>query len=294
VRLLLGGMAIVAALAALGPRAISPRLDLPAVQELERARADFIWRENWGLSPLENYEIPSLSARSTLLVGDSHMTHYIPRVAAAIKADPYLATAVVAASDGCPPLPGMNLPGFQCPAFFDYWTTLAQQGRISTIAISAYWDKYLTGVLPLMFHGHPATASDYEESWDGLAMQLRNLVRAGKRVVIFTSSPFSTGFDPAFGFDRLFPARGLRLTAMPRATVERNVEPATRRLNAIVRFSGAESVSPLDYLCRGDECPALDTDGTPIYHDPDHIRASKAATLATFVDDVLRLRPAKQ
>ena len=106
--------------------------------------------------------------------------------------------------------------------------------------------------------------------------------------MIFSFSPVSKTFDPERGFDRL-PLPGFGgLSAVPRAQIERRFQPVTQRLNEVVRHSGAEVISPMDYLCDREECPALDKDGSPIYRDNGHIRASKAETLATFVDDVLR------
>jgi hypothetical protein len=61
-----------------------------------------------------------------------------------------------------------------------------------------------------------------------------------------------------------------------------------RKLDDVARQSGAEILNPLDTLCHGDICPATDSDGSPLYRDSNHLRASKAARLATFVDDALR------
>jgi peptidoglycan/LPS O-acetylase OafA/YrhL len=281
---LTASMAGIAMLGALGMRAIEPRLDSEVSKEIDRARADFSARWNF-------YEIRSLSTRATLLAGDSHMLQYEPRAEEAIRLNPHLATAVFATMGACPPLPGMNpaRPEFQCPKFYDSWTSLAHEPRFSTVAISAYWEIYMPGVsAPRTYRGHKAETRDYEEAWDGLAEQLRSLSRAGKRVVIISSSPDSPELDPRFGFSRLHPAVSFRPAFLSRAGFEAHLGPVLAKLTGLARFSGAEIISPLDYLCPRGECPALDEDGLPIYQDKDHLRASKAKTLATFVDDLLR------
>ena len=179
VRLLATAMAGVAVVAAFGLWTLKPRLDTPSVRALELARADMTQTGDWKMEPLKTYTVPSLSSRSTLMVGDSFMEHYLPRAKAAIKADPDLASAVFATSGACPPLPGMNPadPGFQCPAFYEYWKTLAFESRFSTIAIAAHWEMYIPMPdSPIdTFHGHRAMASDYDEAWKGMATDLRLL-----------------------------------------------------------------------------------------------------------------------
>lgn len=117
---------------------------------------------------------------------------------------------------------------------------------------------------------------------------MRSLVEAGKPVVIFTSSPASYILDPQIGFRRLSPFRLENFHSVSWHGLEQFLAPLNGRLERVARNSGAEIVNPLDSLCRGDECPAVGEDGSPIYRDGQHLRASKAVNLAYFVDDVLR------
>jgi peptidoglycan/LPS O-acetylase OafA/YrhL len=290
---LLAGMAAVAVLAALGLRGAGPRHNSATANELARAQEDSRYLGiNYKEAEFSLYEIPSAAKHATLLVGDSHMEHYMPRFEAAIQANPGRAAAVFAISGGCPPLPGLNQtsPGFRCPAFYDYWTNQARQARFTTVVLSAFWEFYTIGSyvpdgpsgppLPLTFQGHKPTASDYDEIWRGLETTLRSLVQAGKRVVIFTPSPASYSFNPKRGFEGLRP--------ISRRGFEQFLAPVNTKLAEVARNSGAEIVNPLDYLCHGDECSPLDSHGAPLYRDEHHLRASKVATVAAFVDDVLR------
>jgi hypothetical protein len=182
-------------------------------------------------------------------------------------------------------------PGFQCPVFYNYWKGLALEPRFSTVAISANWVAYGPDKALYTFYGHRAVASDFDEAWRGFKSDVRLLVRAGKRVIIFTPNPLFRAFDPRHGVRRLHAAGVWRLSGLPRSDWERLVDPITHRMNDAARDTGAEIISTLDYLCYRDVCPALDTDGSPIYGDALHMRASKAAKLATFVDEVLRPYP---
>src|SRR5262249_24389548 len=44
-----------------------------------------------------------------------------------------------------------------------------------------------------------------------------------------------------------------------------------RRLKDSARDTGAHVIDPLDYLCVDDRCPAVTTQGDPIYKDADHL-----------------------
>jgi hypothetical protein len=222
------------------------------------------------------------------------MEQYVPRAREAIKADPDLASAVFATSGECPLLPGVNRveTGFQCPAFYDYWKALALEPRFSTVAVSANWVAYRAGLDDgsYTYHGRRAISADVDQAWKSFASDLRLLADRGKRVIILIPNPVSRDLDPSRGIRRLH-ASGLWLQGVPRANWERYAGPVTLRLHDVARDSGAEIISALDYLCRGDICPALDVDGTPIYQDAAHMRASKVAKLATFFDAVLRVHP---
>lgn len=302
VRLALASMVVVVLFGMLSLKTGTARLNSPAAKELARVAKDMGSCENWEMAPLTSREIPSQGNGATLLVGDSDMAQYEQRIKAAIRANPRRATGVFATSCACPPLPGMNptQPGFQCPAFYNYWTSLAMQPRFSTVAVASIWFLYYLdtsrepGVAtrnspdPLTYRGKQPTRRDFDDAWSGLEATLGSLVKAGKRVVIVASSPFSDDFAPDNGISRLHTAGVWRLRPVPASVVRESQAKVNSELEIIARRSGAEVIWPVDYLCHDDVCPALDTDGSPIYVDNAHIRASKAAKLATFMDDLVR------
>jgi peptidoglycan/LPS O-acetylase OafA/YrhL len=303
-RLLVGIMAGIACVAACGDAWVSPRLNLLAARESARAKADSRFLPiNYVGAPFSTYSVPSRATHSTLLVGDSHMEQYWPRIESAIRLDPLRATATFASGDGCLPLPGLNRAsgGYRCPELFDYWTGLAKQERFTTIVLSAYWEDYTVGEFPgfatkpnapqaLVVGGHAPTRQDFDTAWEGLETTLKEFTRKGKRVVIVSSSASSFTFDPQFKLHRIRtpPQASWRLHPVSRRELERFLAPVNARLFTVARNSGAEIINPLDYLCQGDVCPAVGADGLPLYRDNNHLRASRVASLATYIDDVLR------
>jgi len=296
VAILLASMSAVVWLGVLSLHFLVPRLNSPAARELAEVMDDQRHAENWGMAPFTAYVIPSGGKNATLFVGDSNMAQYESRIEAVIRADPHSATAVFATSGGCPPLPGMNQaqPGYRCPAFYDYWTAIAMQPRFSTVVISALWWGYdldtirrLNSPVTETYQGRSPTAHDFDEAWRGLETNIRSLVKARKRVVILASIPTSPTFDSQYALSRIHRPGVWRIPPVPRALIEEWQADVNARLKVIARDSGAEIVWPMDYLCPGNECPGLDTDGSPIYSDGNHLRSSKAANLATFVDDLV-------
>ncbi len=292
VRLLLASMAVVAVLGMMSGQAIPARLNSPAAAELANLSDDRGHCENFLMLPFAAREVRSRGRSATLLVGDSNMAQYESRIDAAIQADPHRATAVFVTSGGCPPLPGLNpaAPGYRCPAFYDYWTSMAMQPRFSTVAIAAAWLAYppislRTSSIP--FQARQPSAQDLDAAWAGLEATIQSLVKAGKRVVLIASIPVADSFDPGNAISRIHGPAVWRIPPVPRAAIERFEAESNQKLSALARDSGAEIVWPMDYLCPGGQCQGLEG-GSPIYVNYYHLRASKAAKLATFVDDLVR------
>jgi peptidoglycan/LPS O-acetylase OafA/YrhL len=299
--MLLASMALLAFAAAVGARAIGPRLDSADTRALADILDDQIANENWKLSPLRVREVSSAGPDATLFVGDSHMAQYEPRIEAAIAADSRRPTAVFATSGSCAPLPGMNslAPGFRCQDFYEYWSALARQPRFSTIAIGTNWWLYdrdtpnATGGLrqnapePQAHQGRPATTDDFNEAWRGLEATIRALVVAGKRVVLIGSVPVVKGYSAEVAVSRVHTPALWRLNQVPWAEAAALQLPTDAKLRRIADRTGAEIIWPMDYLCHIGVCPTADLDGSPLYVKDGHLRATKAATLAAYMDDLV-------
>lgn len=140
-------MATVAFMGVFSLRYVAPRLSSPAAMEMANARADVRFlKPNYKAPSFSVQEIPFAAKHATLLVGDSHIEHYMPRFEAAIQADPRRAAAVFADYVGCPPYLNPTETGFRCPAFYEYWTAKARQARFTTVVLSAYWEHYTIGI----------------------------------------------------------------------------------------------------------------------------------------------------
>jgi peptidoglycan/LPS O-acetylase OafA/YrhL len=274
---------------------VTPRLNKPAVVKIVQAIDDWDYPsgDNSAHSVCTVNTIRSHSDRLTLFVGDSHIEQYWPRAKAAIKSNPSLTSAVFATHSGCLPLPGLNQgyhPEFSCPKVYEYWSGLAEAPEVETVVIGGYWDgAFLSSRARLLnIAGKQAVDADIDKAWVGLEMTVASLVRSGKRVFILSSNPASTTFDPREGFHRFRGPDVAGLKAIDKVAFNRFIAPIEGKLTQITTRTGATLIRPVDYLCDGSVCPAVDAQGAPLYRDEDHLRPATVIERATFIDRLLQ------
>jgi hypothetical protein len=258
----------------------------------------------------QTLRLHSARRATTLFIGDSHLQQYLPRISYLLDTQPTRARSVLfTAYAGCPVLPGMNAlrQPRDCEGFFSYATAQALRPEVDTVVFAAFWELYLQGEYSLqrqhgVYGSHDPLrrrlyldAPSTRAALDRFAQLIRGLVQSGRRVFIVLSNPTSPQFDPP----ALVPAQ-LRLSLQPPAVFaadrsrqvdvagyERFVAPLMSRLRDIAARSGARILDPRRTLCTGMLCPAVGTDGTPLYIDSNHLRAAYARERATFLDETL-------
>lgn len=256
---------------------ILPRNHSNRVQMIVDARRD--WEYPGGLEPIEidGVKVARKSGANevVLFFGDSHMQQYAPRIAALIERDPAnMKTAIFAAWGGCPPIPNVPIPkepGVLCTeeerqAIIDY----TQSPDVDSVVIGAYWNHYL---------------ADSDEPYDAFA-ELESFLAAiarQKRVFLVIDIPFGKEFDPAT------PSPLSRLWATYNdPIVFAEYPPHQARLrSAMIEMAHRTNVTvidPIERLCTDGKCRTALDDGTPIYKDASHLRASYVREHADFID----------
>jgi peptidoglycan/LPS O-acetylase OafA/YrhL len=251
----------------------------------------------------------SRRAATTLFIGDSHMQQYWPRVTYLLNTYPDNVRSVqFMAYAGCPILPGLNSlrQPRDCDGFFAYATAQAFQPQIDTVVFGAFWELYLLGEFSLEQHQGIYSSRDLlrrplrlDSRGTQIALEqferlLVRLVSSGRRVFIVLSNPTSPQFDPqelvpshvrlSLHQPGVFVADRTRVDAAPFETF---VAPLMGRLREIATRAGARVLDPRSTLCAGMMCPAVAADGTPLYIDSNHLRASFAREQASFLDGTL-------
>jgi peptidoglycan/LPS O-acetylase OafA/YrhL len=264
----------------------------PGAEDLVAAAQDFEHSEGLTLG--------NPDAEQTVLVGDSTMGQYIPRVRKLIEQhtiDLDHNRIVISLQAGCPPIPDIASDQFRlCAQFVDKVLPMLNDKKVKTVALAAFWTTELTTAKYFLRSDKPRVfLPDAEDARDraigNLAVLILQLVNNGKRVFVLLETPSSEAYDP----ETMLPPGWQRLLARPkisespkRSEIEKFVGKISDKIQRAAQASGARVIKPLDYLCNDDDCPILAQDGRLMYFDYDHLRASFVRDHATYIDQIFQ------
>jgi peptidoglycan/LPS O-acetylase OafA/YrhL len=242
--------------------------------------------------------IGKLGANETVLIGDSTMQQYIPRVrrlAEQHSIDLDRNRIAVVFKGGCLPVPDIMRdadPG--CAEFVDKIIPTLNRNTVETVAIAAFWtnhfrlaDFYLRSDGPNELLRDSETARKH--AMRNLVALMSRLVQSGKRVFIILETPTSWKFEPQkmlpTGWDRLF---GSKLPSDPptREEMESYNREMSTTIQAAAEAIGARVIKPMDFLCDAMYCPGFTKEGRLMYFNYDHLRASFVRESATYIDQI--------
>lgn len=314
---LAGGMAVVAGLGALiWAQKLPPRMNDADVQRIVAAGSDWTYPD--GMKPFEVgkqvFQRIEGGSRTVLLIGDSHMEQQGPRASMLARTQPErLNTLVFATRGACPPIP--NLLEDRDPACGERviealrW---AMTPDVDAVVVGACWACYFdvgdaTTTAPPP-PGQPAPDHYYYledgqrhflrggdgvlKSLEALARLLRELKAAGKTTYLLLNVPVGDAFEPR---RRLTGNRWGEMTASQVST--HTPLPAAQQalydtLARIARETGAQVLDPMSALCSPQgQCLRAGPDGTPVYKDVTHLRASYVQEAARYMDAALLAPP---
>jgi hypothetical protein len=238
------------------------------------------------------------SERAVLFFGDSHMRQYLPRIGMVMKhpRGP-VRSVIIRVSNGCAPVPGIERRGRHCNQFVEKGLQMAHRKEVDTVVFAASWtgfisrtDYYKAGD---ELTGPPLNLRTSDTRWvlDGFEAELKRLADAGKKIVIVLCSPRGREFNPR----AMVKKRGMDFEvvidpSVPRSTVAAANAFSDERLRAMAVRLGATLVDPLDKLCSDTECPTVDPDGSPLFMDESHLRASVVRQRFDALDRFVYLR----
>lgn len=282
--LFLASLAVVAAglLAASGR--IAPRLDRVEHRQVGEAIADWAYPD--GLEPIteDGVEIWRYGSggRRYLLVGDSVMEQYWPRVRRLVDGGK-AATVTFATRGGCAPIPGLDRSAGtsdSCRELTAYVSRRMLATDDDVVVIAVAWSAYSGKV-------SEAGAAGYSRRFSGLLDIVRGLRERGKTVWLILPMPTGSAFAPAASLIRFLDGKALpRRLGMPRAKADQRLAPLNSVLTDIATATGAQAISPMDWLCADGVCRGQRDDGTLLYKDGSHLRSSIVANEATFLDAI--------
>jgi peptidoglycan/LPS O-acetylase OafA/YrhL len=293
--------------------AVLPRNADPALQPILAAAAD--WDYPGRLTPMrfmgQTFYRADDGADVTLLVGDSHIEQYGPRMAARVAHDDVQSHSVVfATAGGCPFMPRVMEDSAEhqnCEPFRRAAFAYIDQPEVKTVVVGGCWNCYFIAETASKLPGEPAydyyhaDAGGKRENFRGgqgrpLALQAleQELLALSKRrkVYLLLDNPMGPAFDPKSYLD------GSRLTgvrvreAASRTTLPSAAEMAlNQEMKALAARIGVEVIEPVAALCRGGVCDVLFGNGQFIYRDNHHLRPSYVHEQASYLDKVLATGP---
>jgi peptidoglycan/LPS O-acetylase OafA/YrhL len=240
----------------------------------------------------------NLDAQKTILIGDSTMGQYIPRVRKLIEqhtVDIDRNRIIIDLQAGCPPIPDIASDQFRlCAQFVDKVLPVLNDKKVKTIALAAFWTTELTTAKYFLRGDKPRVyLPDSEAAQDraigNFAALISRLVNNGKRVFVLLETPSSEAYDPETmlpsGWNRLFSHP--KISESPkRSEIEKFSGRISDKIQRAAEAAGARVIRPLDYLCDNDNCPIRAQDGHLIYFNYDHLRQSYVRDHATYIDQI--------
>jgi peptidoglycan/LPS O-acetylase OafA/YrhL len=248
----------------------------------------------------EGLTLGNPEADATVLVGDSTMGQYIPRVRRLIAQhaiDLDNNRVIFYLEAGCPPIPDIaGERNLVCAPFVDKVLPTLDGDRVKAVAFTAWWTPeftdakyYLRSDPSKVFLRDSEAAQD--RALSKFAALISHLVNAGKRVFVLLETPSGRVYDP----EAMMPTGWRRLLARPkisesptRSNMEKVVGKTNDKVRRAAEMAGGRVIKPLDYLCDNEFCPVADKDGRLMYFNYGHLRQSYVRDHATYIDQIFR------
>ncbi len=238
-----------------------------------------------------------------LLLGDSEMEQYYPRIDWLLTNHPLEARRIVYATHGgCPPIPFVrenHLPW--CDGLVERNIKLAEDPTIDTIVIAADWTGYFIAIGPAeiwtYYYEHDGIRGDLrgqlgsratDEALAGFEQMILHFGTMGKRVFIVLPSPTGRVFSPLRMIERSptdFSFR-IREPYVSAAEFISTISPIVDRLKTIAVRTGARVIDPIAELCDRERCPLTTADGLPMYRDSSHLSPLYVRDHVRYLDDI--------
>jgi len=285
-----------------------PRNHGAALQRLYAATEE--WEYPGALLPLPDggYYARGNGVAATMLLGDSHIEQYGPRVTALLRQNgAAYRDAVFMTAGGCAPVPDVldDAPiHLGCGAMRARALRELAAAHYTTVVVGACWNCYFIDQVAPLAAG--AEAYDYYVLADGqrhsfrgqdgralalarLEAMLADLARS-KRVYLLLDNPSGPEYDPRNFFEggRLSTIRARSLA--PTTPFSPAQQALRLELKALAARAGVAVIDPAEQLCHDLQCMRLQADGAPVYKNINHLRPSFVRGHADYLDEALLAR----
>ena len=274
---------------------LPPRASDPVLASFEAAQHDWAFPGPLLREEVVGKGLPVRAAgrgRTVLVIGDSNAQQYAPRVTALLEGGLSGARVAFATAGSCPPMRGVEYRARTgCPALAARALDHAASPEVDGVVLAAQWSAYLdpATIAYVGADGRVLTGAEaVDAALAGFSSTIASLRALGKTVHVVLNIPVGDAFDPRHLLQRdwhgNFTVHG---DGVPRDAWERAVAPTAGPLADAARLAGAIVVDPAQTLCASGTCPARAADGSPLYRDGFHLRASFVAHEVRYLDEAL-------
>lgn len=288
---------------------IPPRQNSPLLQNIIEARNEA--SDLAGLSPFDYagqplYIVGESDSETTVMLGNSHVLQYAPRILELKKtSEKKLNTVIFATRNACNPIPNIDYmpPGNlsevePCRNLKRAALEIIKKENVKKVLIGGCWNcdfidrnsnlRMASEANSYYYVKDSKTTNVSSANGRDLALnELKDLIKElskTKKVYLLLDNPLSQQFDPESFL------KGSRFGAISVSDSVNYVQDdkeqlaLRERLIKIAGESNAEVIDPSNYLCSEGKCKRTAPDGTPIYRDSNHLRAGFVRKEAGFID----------
>jgi len=277
---------------------IVPKHDSPLIRKSAVAIEDWAYPDNLDSVDIngESLYIKRGSAKTVLFFGDSHIEQYAPRIVQLIDGQPEnTKTAVFATIGACPPMPNVFRENLKrcTPEFKKNIMGYALSKDVDAVVIGGRWEFYLDEKNPYQetfrsFYVLDSGQKKYlyqggvKAAKEALKLMLADLV-VHKKVYLVLDNPDIRQSDPkAF----LAKQRFVQVEQAPKEMVTYSLQQKRLHdeMKQMAEELGVVVIDPIAHFCSNQQCRAFMPDGSPIYKDANHIRASYVRQFVDYID----------
>jgi hypothetical protein len=225
-----------------------------------------------------------------LFLGDSNVRQYAPRVEKLITSGQIKRSAIFLAPGMCP-LPNVGRSEFEVNLLHKAMKYALDNSEVQTVVIVALWGHYFRDQYKEYSYynlGKKIALTDanvLNKTIIDFENFISKLIAQDKKVYLVTSIPCGESYDPKQLIKRTFLGQWhLALRHASRSDWDKANAQSTQILNRIAKNTGAILIHPEKFFCNKKSCRTYHIDGTPIYKDSGHLRATYVADHVTFLD----------
>lgn len=281
VRILLICSIILASIALLSTQGyISPRLNGEQFNKILSSKTDWVFPGNQFSSEYKDglrYYHASKGIQKTLFIGDSNLEQYSSRINFLYKnnSSGLNSSIIVGNQRNCSTLEFIlrnSLVNKNCLSAYQKIVNISKDDSVKNVVIAAQWNNYRD------------LLSDFTLS----AQSINNLFK-NKNVYLILTMPTGPELDPnsMFSGSRFSSLKLDSIQEFNFASFYNSTKFSHEMIFKIAKIVNAEVIDPIKFLCVNDQCPVINSNGTPLYKDSKHMTSSYARDNAIFIDHTL-------